>query len=92
MRYSNILIDAIVASGWTYGQIAEKCSTKGGRVSKSYISKLCTGHMPPASDEVNKILAEVLSPVSEITYQKLAVAKYKEVVPKDIMEALVAGM
>ncbi|MHA7963581.1 hypothetical protein ACX93W_05490 [Paenibacillus sp. CAU 1782] len=92
MRYSNILSDAIISSGWTYGQIADKCEKRGGKISRSYISKLCTGHMPPASDEVNKILTEVLAPVSDITYTQLAVAKYKEVVPKDIIEALVAGM
>jgi hypothetical protein len=87
-----MLSDAIVSSGWTYGQITEKCKKRGGKISRSYLSKLCTGNMPPASDEVNKILVEVLSPVAKITYTQLAVAKYKEVVPKDIIEALVAGM
>lgn len=92
MRYSNLLCDAVVESGWTYGQIVEKCKLKGAKISRSYLSKLCTGNLPPASDELNIVLSEVLSPVSTLTYTTLAVAKYKEIVPKDVIDAIAAGM
>ncbi|MCY9530532.1 hypothetical protein M5X04_14515 [Paenibacillus alvei] len=91
MRYANILYDAIASSNMTYQQIADKCTRKGTKITKSYISKLCTGKLPPASDAVNKVLAEVLSPSSGL-YVQLAVAKYKEIVPNDVLEALAAGM
>lgn len=91
MRYANILYDAVLESGWSYTQIVERCKKKGLKISRSYISKLCTGHMPPASDEVNKALAEVLSQASSITYTKLAIAKYKEIIPKEIYEAIASG-
>lgn len=89
MRYSNILSNAVNASGLSYQQVADKCKLQGNRITRFYISKLCTGYKPPASDEVNRTLAKVLSPYCEdLTYEKLAVAKYKEIIPVDVMKAL----
>ena len=90
MRYVNILYDAVVASGYTYQQIVEKCRTKDLKISKSYLSKICSGHQPP-KDHVNKVLAEILGEKSGITYQTLAIAKYKEMIPEDIYEAIASG-
>lgn len=91
MKYANILSDAVIESKMTYSQIVDKCKRKGAKLSRSYISKLCTGQMPPASDELNKVLADVLSPSSDL-YQRIAVAKYKEIIPGDVLEALAAGL
>lgn len=82
--------DAVVESNLTYSKIIDKCKEKGVSFSGSYLSKLCTGWMPPPSDDINRALAEVLSPVSSITYEKLALAKY-EIIPADILEAIAAG-
>lgn len=91
MKYANLLRDAVVQSNWTYSKIIENCKDRGVSFSSSYLSKLCTGSMPPPSDEINRVLAEVLSPITTITYQALAVAKYKEIIPSDILEAIAAG-
>jgi hypothetical protein len=47
--------------------------------------------MPPPSDEINRVIAEVLAPVTSITYEQLAIAKYKEIIPTEILEAIAAG-
>lgn len=91
MKYANVLSDAVIASNMTYTQIVDKCRRKGVKISRSYLSKLCTGAMSPASDELNKALADVLAPGSTL-YQQLAVAKYKEIIPGDVLEALAAGL
>lgn len=91
MNYANLLSDAVVRSGWTYAQIVEKCNEIGVNCSRSYLSKLCAGFMPPPSDEINKALAEVLSSKTSITYQELAVAKFKQIVPFEVLEALASG-
>ncbi|MFB0841843.1 MULTISPECIES: hypothetical protein [Paenibacillus] len=88
MKYANVLSDAIVKSGWTYQQIIEKCKARGGKFSRSYLSKICTGTLPPPSDQINKVLADVLSSVASIKYEDLAIAKYKEIIPREIIELL----
>ncbi|MFW5433277.1 hypothetical protein [Paenibacillus apiarius] len=92
MRYANLLTDAVFSSNMTYQQIVDKCKKRNVRISRSYLSKICTGSMPPASDEINKALVDVLSPVSGLTYRELAVAKYKEIIPSEVLEALASGM
>lgn len=91
MRYANLLSDAVIKSGWTYEQIVNKCEDEGVKFSRSYLSKICTGHMPPASDDINKVLACVLSS-SGLTYERLALAKYKEIIPKEIIKAIASGL
>lgn len=91
MKYANLLSDAVVESGWTYHQIIEKCKKKGVNFSRSYLSKICTGQLPPPSDEINRSLASVLAPVTSLTYEKLALAKYREIIPADVLEAIASG-
>lgn len=76
MRYANILSNAIAESGMTYSQISMKCESRGKKMSRAYLSLLCTGHKPPATDEANKVLASVLS---TLNFKELTVAKYKEI-------------
>ncbi|MDT9720446.1 hypothetical protein QVE09_16120 [Paenibacillus sp. ClWae2A] len=76
MRYANILSNAIAESGMTYSQISMKCELKGKKLSRAYLSLLCTGHKPPATDETNKVLASVLA---SLDFRELTVAKYREV-------------
>ncbi|KKO51988.1 helix-turn-helix domain-containing protein [Paenibacillus sp. DMB20] len=91
MKYAEILHLAIRESGWSYSQIAERCKVHKRNVSPSYLSKISRGFMPPPSDEVNRALASALSPVTSLTYEKLALAKYKEIIPEDVLEALASG-
>lgn len=88
MKYSKLLNSAVVESGWTYRQVVEKCRELGINFSRSYLCKICTGASPPPSDEINKALAEVLSPVSSITYEQLALAKYREIIPEGVLDAI----
>ncbi|GIO36916.1 hypothetical protein J41TS12_17770 [Paenibacillus antibioticophila] len=90
MKYANLLSNAVAESGWTYSQVIQKCKGKGVNFSKSYLSKIATGVLPPPSDEINKVLADVLSPVSSISYTDLALAKYKEIIPSDVLVVLAA--
>lgn len=75
MRYANILSNAIAKSGLTYSQISMKCEQNGKKVSRGYLTLLCTGQKPPASDEANKVLSVVLNGLS---YEEIILAKYKE--------------
>lgn len=87
MRYANILSNAIAESGLTYSQIAMKCELKGKKISRSYLSLLCTGHKPPATDETNKVLSSVLS---TLDYKEITVAKYKEVLSPETFNIICA--
>lgn len=59
MSYSEMLSMMIERSGLTLKNIAEKCNELGVKIDQSYISKLKTGKLPPASDEVNEAIAKV---------------------------------
>ncbi|WP_017814412.1 hypothetical protein [Paenibacillus shenyangensis] len=88
VRYANVLTDAINKAGYTYQQVSDKCKSCKVPVSKSYISKLASGILPPASDDVNRVLVEVLGPKSGLTYKDITIAKYKEIIPVEILEML----
>ncbi|KZS48095.1 hypothetical protein AWU65_20275 [Paenibacillus glucanolyticus] len=88
MKYSELLRSALVESGWSYSQVVERCKVHNKNVSRSYLSKISRGFMPPPSDEVNKALANVLSPVTSLTYERLALAKYKEIIPDEVLKAI----
>lgn len=85
-KYSNMLMDAVAKSGLTYGQIIQKCSSKGVKFSAPYLSKLCNGLEKPATDRINKALAEVLG----ISFKELTKAKYRETLEPDVYELLIA--
>ncbi|MCG7317908.1 LexA family transcriptional regulator [Brevibacillus laterosporus] len=59
MNYYNTLADLIKNSGLTLKEISEKCRQLGVKIDPSYISKLQSKKQPPASEEINKALAEV---------------------------------
>lgn len=76
---------AITESGWSMREIARRCTKNGVNLSQPYLSKLCTGEIPPASDKVNKILGNILSVVSSISEDDLLIAAYLEKIPDDIL-------
>ncbi|KOR88758.1 MULTISPECIES: helix-turn-helix domain-containing protein [Paenibacillus] len=91
MNYSELLRSAVKESGWSYSHIVEQCKVHNKAISRSYLSKISRGLMPPPSDEVNKALAVVLSSVTSLTYEKLTLAKYKEIIPDEVLKAIASG-
>jgi len=59
MHYAELLKDYIKKSGYTLDEISEKLQDKGLTATKQYLSRLQNGKNPPASEELNKALAEV---------------------------------
>ncbi|MED1911018.1 LexA family transcriptional regulator [Brevibacillus laterosporus] len=59
MNYYETLSELIKSSGLTLKEIAEKCRELGVKIDPSYISKLQTKKQPPASEEINRALAQV---------------------------------
>lgn len=87
MRYHALLEKYISESGLSLRKIAGLCNKKGLGINYSYISKLKNNALPPASDKVNKILAEVLGGNPE----ELIVAAYREKIPANILKKLAVG-
>lgn len=87
LRYHTLLEKYISESGLSLRKIACLCNKKGLEINHSYISKLKRNVMPPASDKVNKILAEVLGGDTEA----LIVAAYREKIPASILKKLAVG-
>jgi transcriptional regulator with XRE-family HTH domain len=84
MTYSELLTKYIEKSGLSLGEIALRLKSKGVKVDRSYISKLKTGARDPASEEVNRALAEVIGgDVSE-----LLLAGYIEKAPGKIRDLI----
>lgn len=84
MKYHRILEKYISDSGLSLREIARQCLEKGLDIDHSYISKLKRNVMPPASDKVNKVLAEVLGSDPEA----LVDAAYREKIPANVLKRL----
>lgn len=59
--YPDLLREYIENSELSLSQIETKLREKGLSTNKAYISKLQNGKLPPAGDDINKALAEVLN-------------------------------
>lgn len=88
MNYQELLNTAVKDSGWSMREIAKRCTKNGLNISQSYLSQLCKGDAPPASDKVNRMLGNVLSVVTSIDPDDLIIAAYREKIPPDILEKL----
>lgn len=87
-KYHEILLQAAKASGWSLCEIARRCKRKGIPVSEVYLSKLSRGLCAPASDKINRAIVNELSLLTDITYEQLSLAAYKERIPKDVLQAI----
>ncbi|WP_075982607.1 helix-turn-helix domain-containing protein [Bacillus massilinigeriensis] len=87
-QYHLILKSAVKESGWSMREISRRCKKNGVSLSQPYLSKLCTGEVPPPSDKLNKVLGELLSTVSSVTKDELLVAAYIERIPKEVLQKL----
>lgn len=86
LSYSELLKKYIENSELSLSQIETKLREKGLSTNKAYISKLQNGKLPPAGDEINKALAEVLGGDEE----ELILVSYAEKAPilKEIIDKL----
>lgn len=83
-KYADLLSFHIKRSGLTLREIAQQCRERGCPIDPSYISKLQTGRLPPPSEGISQILAQVLeASVEELTYWG-----YVEKAPKVIRQRL----
>lgn len=77
--YAELITEKINTSGLSLNDVVFKCSQKGLKITTSYISKLKNGKMPPPSDDVSRVLAEVL----EIDPEWLVITGYLERAPNE---------
>ncbi|WP_315794196.1 hypothetical protein [Paenibacillus sp. BIC5C1] len=86
LSYGELLRQYIDNSELSLSQIESKLREKGLATNKAYISKLQNGKLPPAGDEINKALAEVLNGDEE----ELILSSYAERAPflKSIIDKL----
>jgi repressor LexA len=82
--YKKILKEAIQATGLTLRRVSFKFDECGTNLDPSYLSRLQTGKLPPASDELNKKIAEVLD-INETT---LRLAAHLSKIPEDLLPYL----
>lgn len=80
MGYAELLTEYINKAGISLRQIAKMCNEKGFSIDHSYISKLKNGKMPPPSEELSRVLAEVLNGDPDA----LVIEGYKEKAPNEI--------
>ena len=65
-QYKDLLSCYIRKSGLSLRQIARRCRDRGQHIDSSYISKLQNGHLPPPSEDVSRVLADVLGGNSDV--------------------------
>ncbi|GED65591.1 LexA family transcriptional regulator [Lysinibacillus fusiformis] len=84
MNYADLLSKYIYESSMSLGEISIQMKEKNHPIDRSYISKLKNGTRPPASEKVNRALAEVLGGDPD----KLITAGYLEKAPKEVQELI----
>lgn len=82
--YTELLKGYIQESALSLSKICELLRARGFKTQKSYLSKLQNGKLPPASDSMNRAIAEVLSgdPID------LMAAAYREKMPPEVLERI----
>ncbi|MDQ0417569.1 transcriptional regulator with XRE-family HTH domain [Croceifilum oryzae] len=84
MSYSELVDEYIRRSGLSLSEIANRMNERGIKIDRSYLSKLRNNPKYPASDEVNRLLAEVTGGDPD----KLAFAGYVEKAPAEARKVL----
>jgi len=84
MDYATMLKKAISKSGYSLTQICFKLAKREIWLDKGIISKMQNGKFPPAKDEVNIILADILN----IDSASFRVAAVKEIIPESLFNLI----
>lgn len=82
--YAKMLKSALNKSELSMTEIANRLSINGRNIHASYIGKLASDKREPASDEVNRSLAEFLQ-MDELEFRTLA---WLEKIPTDVLNKL----
>lgn len=84
MTYAELLSSYIEKSGKTLREVAELCNKKGYSLDYTYISKLKSGKRPPPSENLSRVLAEVLG----VNPEELILHGYLEKAPTEVTVVL----
>lgn len=84
MEYSELLKSGIENAGISLSQVCLKLMKKDITLDKALLSKMQNGKFPPAKDEVNIALADVLG----INPNELRLAAAKEVIPSELFQLI----
>lgn len=84
MDYQTLLKTGIENKGWSLTQISFRLAKKDICLDKSVLSKLQNGKLPPARDEINIALAEIL----ELDIVKFRIAAAKQILPNSLFELI----
>lgn len=84
MNYADLLKSYIKQSPYTLDELSEKLEKRGISASLQYLSRLQNGKNPPASDELNRAIAEITGGDPE----ELIFAAYLEKVPDELKDYL----
>lgn len=82
LKYKDLLQKYISDSGLSLSKISDKLKEKGFSTDKGYLSKLQNGKIPPAGEDLNRALAEVIGGSSE----ELIISAYMEKAPEELRE------
>lgn len=84
MKYQTMLKKAIEKKNISLTQISFRLAKKDICLDKSVLSKLQNGKLPPAKDEINIALAEIL----DLDINQFRLAAAKEILPKSLFELI----
>ncbi|WP_405131117.1 XRE family transcriptional regulator [Paenibacillus sp. FSL H8-0317] len=84
MKYAEIFRNYVRDSGLSLSQLCDLLHERGFKTTKSHLSKLQNGKLPPAGDKLNDALAEVLS----VDPVELKVAAYREKISPEVLARL----
>ncbi len=82
MPYSRLLRNIVADSGYNAKQIIDECNKKGKKIDKAYISKLLNNKIPPPSEEVSRVIANVCNADERL----LVLEGYIDKAPKEVKE------
>ncbi|GIP55901.1 MULTISPECIES: XRE family transcriptional regulator [Paenibacillus] len=81
MNYADLLKQAIQEADLSLGQICRRLAKHGIKMDRAILSKMQNNKLPPAKDDVNIVLAEIL----QTDPDALRVAAVKEVVSPELI-------
>jgi ribosome-binding protein aMBF1 (putative translation factor) len=84
MRYAQMLRKGIEKKGYSLTQLSFRLAKKEIWLEKTILSKMQTGKYPPAKDEVNIVLAEIL----DLDPVEFRVAAVKEMLPESLIKLI----
>lgn len=84
MSYSTMLKESIEKQNVSLTQVLFRLAKRDICMDKSILSKLQNGKLPPAKDEINIILAEILC----IDTTEFRIAAAKEIIPDSLFKLI----